>query len=61
MKSKIVMCMLALSLLVAAPLFGQATANSSLQGTVTDATGAAVVGADVTVTNAATGLARSTK
>ena len=61
MKAKIFVCMLALSLLVAAPLFGQATANSSLQGTVTDATGAAVVAADVTVTSAATGLVRSTK
>ena len=41
--------------------FGQVTASSTLQGTVTDKTGAAVVGADVTVTNAATGASRTVK
>src|SRR5690242_6332389 len=41
--------------------FGQVTASSTLQGTVTDKTGAAVVGADVTVTNTATGVSRTVK
>jgi len=41
--------------------FGQVTASSTLQGTVTDKTGAAVVGADVTVTNTGTGVSRSVK
>ncbi len=41
--------------------FGQVTASSTLQGTVTDKTGAAVVGADVTATNAATGVTRTVK
>lgn len=41
--------------------FGQVTASSTLQGTVTDKTGAAVVGADVTVTSAATGVSRTVK
>jgi outer membrane receptor protein involved in Fe transport len=41
--------------------FGQATASSTLQGTVTDRSGAAIVGAEVTVINAATGLTRTVK
>ena len=42
-------------------LFGQATASSALRGTVTDSTGAAVVGATVTVTSANTGATRTVK
>jgi len=50
------------SLLVAANCaFAQVTASSSIQGTVTDKSGAAIVGADVTVTSAATGASRSMK
>jgi hypothetical protein len=40
---------------------GQVTASSSLQGSVTDKTGAAVVGAEVTVTSVATGASRTAK
>jgi len=55
-------CWLLAFLLAAASFaFGQVTASSTLQGTVTDKTGAAVVGADVTVTNAATGVSRTVK
>src|SRR5437763_5348415 len=51
-----------LSLLVAASCaFAQVTASSSIQGTVTDKSGAAIVGAEVTVTSAATGVSRSMK
>src|SRR5436305_3944492 len=50
------------SLLVAANCaFAQVTASSSIQGTVTDKSGAAIVGAEVTVTSAATGVSRSMK
>src|SRR5215510_10202991 len=50
------------SFLVAAKCaFAQVTASSSIQGTVTDKTGAAIVGAEVTVTNAETGVSRSMK
>ena len=40
-------------------VFGQATASSALRGTVVDGSGAAVVGANVTVANAATGFTRT--
>src|SRR6185312_11050632 len=40
---------------------GQVTASSVLQGSVTDKTGAAVVGAEVTVTSVATGASRAVK
>src|SRR5690242_8426055 len=50
------------SLLVAANCaLAQVTASSSIQGTVTDKSGAAIVGAEVTVTSAATGVSRSIK
>src|SRR5881394_3869602 len=50
------------SLLVAANCaFAQVTASSSIQRTVTDKSGAAIVGAEVTVTSAATGVSRSMK
>ncbi|MBZ5521530.1 MAG: TonB-dependent receptor [Acidobacteriia bacterium] len=42
-------------------LFGQATATASLQGAVTDKSQAVIAGADVTVTNKATGAVRTTK
>jgi outer membrane receptor protein involved in Fe transport len=40
-------------------LFGQATASSAIRGTVTDPSGAVLVGAQVTVTNNSTGTART--
>jgi outer membrane receptor protein involved in Fe transport len=40
-------------------LFGQATASSSIRGTVTDPSGAVLVGAQVTVTNTNTGTTRT--
>src|SRR5690349_14605261 len=54
--------MMGLMLLGTANLFGQVTANASLQGTVTDNT-QAVIGnkAAVTITNTATGASRSVK
>ncbi len=48
------------SLLVAAPLAHAQTFNSSLRGTITDATGAALPGAAVTLTDEATQQVRST-
>lgn len=58
---KITLWSLSLIFIAASTAFGQVTASSTLQGTVTDKTGAAVVGADVTVTNTATGVSRSAK
>ncbi len=40
-------------------VFGQATASSTIRGTVTDPSGAVLVGAQVTVTNNSTGAART--
>src|ERR1700746_75704 len=48
-----------LILLLAATAFGQTTA--SIQGTVSDQSGAAVVGAKVTVKNTALGIERNTQ
>jgi outer membrane receptor protein involved in Fe transport len=42
-------------------VFGQATANAGVRGRVLDSSGAAVVGADVTVSSAATGFSRTVK
>jgi len=42
-------------------LFAQVTANSGIRGRVLDSTGAAIVGADVTVSNPVTGFSRTVK
>ena len=49
-----------LVLLSSASLFGQATATSSLTGTVADKTQAAIKSAEVTIVNTATGATRTT-
>jgi type 1 fimbria pilin len=54
----IVLLTLALSSMTA---YAQVTANASIRGTVLDSTGAVVVGADVTVSNSATGFSRTVK
>ena len=48
-------------LLSCASLWGQATANATLQGTVADKTGAVVNKAEVTLTSKETGVVRTTK
>src|SRR5438309_1282588 len=49
-------------LLIASTLgFGQAGSTSAIQGTVQDKTGAAIVGADVTVSSPSTGFSRTVK
>src|SRR5437764_1449861 len=50
-----------LILLVCAQAFGQATASTSVRGTVLDSSGAAIVGADVTISNPSTGFTRTVK
>src|SRR5437879_968568 len=53
---------LRLLLLVASvQMFGQATASAAIRGTVLDTSGAALVGADVTVCSSATGFTRTVK
>jgi Carboxypeptidase regulatory-like domain/TonB dependent receptor len=49
----------AFACLTGANLFGQLTATATLQGTVTDATGAVIPGAEVNITNKETGAART--
>lgn len=61
MNKKLFLWLCCLLLTAANVAFGQATASSVLQGTVSDKTGAAVVGAAVTVTSAATGVSRVVK
>jgi hypothetical protein len=61
MSQKALVWLLGLMLLATNSAFSQATASSSLQGAVTDPTGAAVVGAEVTVTSASTGVTRTVK
>ena len=51
---------LAAVLLGSSGLWAQLTASGNIAGTVTDATGAAVVGASVTVTSTATNAERKT-
>jgi hypothetical protein len=52
----------AMALLLAASVFGQASAiNGEITGTVTDSSGAAIAGAGVQVTNTDTGLKQSVK
>ncbi len=53
--------MSSLMLLSCATMWGQATASSSLQGTVTDKSQAVIKGAEVTLTNKGTGETRTTK
>src|SRR5579862_9499482 len=55
-----VACAFVLALLGAAPGYAQ-TFRGSILGTVTDASGAAVVGATVTIHNVATGIDRITQ
>src|SRR5689334_20038279 len=50
-----------LLLLMCNAAFGQATASSGIQGTIVDKSQAAITGAEVTVTNKATGAVRTTK
>jgi outer membrane receptor for ferrienterochelin and colicin len=52
---------LALGLLLTSVAFGQATASGTIQGTVFDKSQAVVVGAEVTLTNKATAMTRTTK
>jgi len=61
MRRNICRCLFVLLLTAATFLFGQITASSILQGTVSDTSGAALVGAEVTVTSAETGMSRSVK
>ena len=63
MNSKRWLCLAVMSCLVllsSASLFGQATANASLQGTITDKTQAVIGKAVVTLTNKETGAVRTT-
>jgi len=58
MNSKRWLCLAVISCLVllsTTPLFGQATANATLQGTVTDKNQAVIKSAEVTITNKSTG------
>ncbi len=62
MRNRLSACMLAFMLLAASSwMFGQANTTSSLQGTVQDKTGAAIVGAQVTVSSPSTGFNRTVK
>jgi outer membrane receptor protein involved in Fe transport len=61
MCKKLSLWLLGLMLTATSIAFGQVTASSSLQGSVSDKTGAAVVGAEVTVTSVATGASRTVK
>src|SRR5215468_4498184 len=58
LQATILICLLLVS---CGPLFGQATAASSLQGTVVDKSQAVLGGAEVTLTNKATGESRTVK
>jgi carboxypeptidase family protein/TonB-dependent receptor-like protein len=61
MNSKRWLCFAVMSCLVllSANLFGQATSNATLQGTVTDKNQAVIKSAEVTITNKATGAIRT--
>src|SRR5579864_3327025 len=61
MNSKRWLCLAVMSCLVllSATLFGQATSNATLQGTVTDKNQAVIKSAEVTITNKATGASRT--
>jgi len=58
--SRAVAVLSVLLLAIGAPVWGQ-TATSSLRGSVLDPKGAVIAGADVTITNPATGFSRSAK
>jgi hypothetical protein len=63
MNSKRWLCIAVMSCLVllsAASMFGQATANASLQGTITDKSQAVIGKAEVTLTNKQTGATKTT-
>ncbi len=60
LKRHLLLLMLLVSALWSGNLFAQATASGTIQGTVTDSSGAVVVGAEVQVTQKSTGLVRST-
>lgn len=60
MKRELITC-LAMSCVSISMAAGQSVENQQITGTVTDATGAAIPGADVTVTNNATGISRTVK
>src|SRR5713226_7781374 len=57
----VLFCLLVLLAATRNPSFGQARDTASLFGTITDAQGAVVPGARVTVTSTATGLSRNSK
>src|SRR2546425_8921742 len=57
----VLFCLVVLLAATRNPSFGQARDTASLFGTITDAQGAVVPGAQVTVTNTATGLSRNSK
>jgi outer membrane receptor protein involved in Fe transport len=60
-KRTILLLLLAISVLAMAPVaFAQATATGTISGTVTDQSGAVIVGADVQVTQKSTGITRTT-
>jgi hypothetical protein len=59
-KSHLPILILLVAALWSSNLFGQATASGTIEGTVTDNSGAVVVGADVTAVNRATGTTRTT-
>ncbi len=63
MRNRILLLFVALSLacVTATNVFAQATATATLQGTVTDQSGAIVPGADVTISESSTGLQRAGK
>jgi hypothetical protein len=60
-RSFLILGMLVLLLAVSVPVFGQATASATLEGTVTDKAQAVIKDASVTISNKATGVSRTVK